>query len=37
LGVHPIYTVMPMNLAPSSTKLPDTTVPGSPGPASVSH
>jgi hypothetical protein len=27
--------LMPMNRVPSRTKLPDKTVPGSPGPASV--
>jgi hypothetical protein len=35
LDVNPIYTVMPMNWVPSSTKLPDKIEPGSPGPASV--
>jgi hypothetical protein len=35
LDVYPTYTLLPMNRVPSSTKLPDKTEPGSPGPASV--
>src|SRR5271156_2401305 len=35
LDVYPTYTLLPMNRFPSSTKVPDRTDPGSPGPASV--